>query len=565
MTISLPAKPDITLLKKQAKKLLKQYRANDAKAIASVQSLHSKPECFNSLRDAQLVVARCYGFADWAELTNAVAMAIYAEQSLGQKANTFIELGCVQYNGNDRLRNYQRAQQLLALYPSIAENSFYSALVANNVAVVSKYLKDAPELVNKVGGPLNWPPLLYVTYSRIQDVSETKNAIIIVELLLDKGAEPDAYIILNDAYHFSALTGAMGEGEGGENQPSHQYAEELAVTLLRAGANPNEGQGLYNTMFSNSGDQWLALLINHGLNKKHKLNWEDSGSAQTTFDYQLASAVNGGYIERVKVLLKAGANPNAIDRYNGRNVHTNALLRGYADIADLLAEAGAEQQKLPPEDQFRMACINEDTDAIVVLLSQWSSLKSDTSLLHDAAFYCAPKIVKFLIELGFDINGQANYGRTILHHFALNNDVDQVAYLLDKGARFDIQDDSHHSTAIGFAAYNGSYDALKLLLDRSDNFLEIVCCGDLERAGKLLYQDPALVHQRSSQGNTPLHVIGAWLSEELNYTVCEAFVKLLLSAGADIDAKNHHGQTPIEFSIAIGAETIAELLDESLV
>ncbi len=562
MTISLPAKPDINLLKKQAKKLLKQYRSNNSEAMSSIQSFHPRPESFNGLRDAQLVVARRYGFISWAELTDAVQMAAYAQQSLEQKANTFIGLGCVQYNGNDRLRNYQRAQELLERYPDIAKFSFYSALVANNANVVSEYLSNEPELVNKTGGPLNWPPLLYVTYGRIKESSGIKNAIVNAQLLLAKGAEPDTNIILNETYRFSALTGAMGEGEGGENQPSHQYAEELAAILLKAGANPNEGQGLYNTMFSSSGDRWLALLIDHGLQAKHKLNWQNKESAQTTLDYQLANAVSGGYEKRVKILLSAGANPNATDGYNGRRVHTNALLRGHMAIASLLAEVGAEQQKLSPEDQFRMACVNEDTGAIVVLLSQWPSLKNDASLLHDAVFHCDTKIFKFLIELGFDINGQANYGRTILHHFALNNDAEQVIYLLGKGARFDVEDDSHHSTAVGFAAYNGSYDVLKLLLDESDNFLEVVCCGYLERATSLLNQDSTLVHQRSPQGNTPLHVIGAWLSEELDYTLCEAFVNLLLSAGADANAKNHNGQTPIELSIELGAEIIAILLDE---
>ena len=73
MTKSLPAKADINLLKKQAKKLLKQYRKNVADALAAVNAFHPKPEKFEILRDAHLVVARSYGFKDWDELSNAVA------------------------------------------------------------------------------------------------------------------------------------------------------------------------------------------------------------------------------------------------------------------------------------------------------------------------------------------------------------------------------------------------------------------------------------------------------------------------------------------------------------
>ena len=72
MTNSLPAKANIDLLKKQAKKLLKQYRSGRANALTTVKTFHPVAENFTGLRDAQLVVARSYGFKDWAELSNAV-------------------------------------------------------------------------------------------------------------------------------------------------------------------------------------------------------------------------------------------------------------------------------------------------------------------------------------------------------------------------------------------------------------------------------------------------------------------------------------------------------------
>ena len=72
MTNSLPARADINLLKKQAKKLLKKHRSGDADALKTVTTYHPKPESFSGLRDAQLAVARSYGFKGWAELSDAV-------------------------------------------------------------------------------------------------------------------------------------------------------------------------------------------------------------------------------------------------------------------------------------------------------------------------------------------------------------------------------------------------------------------------------------------------------------------------------------------------------------
>jgi len=71
---SLPVNADISLLKKQAKKLLKQYRSGDADALATVNTFYPKPaESFSNLRDAQLAVAHSYGFMGWAKLKEAVA------------------------------------------------------------------------------------------------------------------------------------------------------------------------------------------------------------------------------------------------------------------------------------------------------------------------------------------------------------------------------------------------------------------------------------------------------------------------------------------------------------
>lgn len=72
MTNTLPARADIDLLKKQAKKLLKQHRGGDADALTTVNTYHPKPESFSGLRDAQLTVARSYGFKGWAELSDAI-------------------------------------------------------------------------------------------------------------------------------------------------------------------------------------------------------------------------------------------------------------------------------------------------------------------------------------------------------------------------------------------------------------------------------------------------------------------------------------------------------------
>ncbi len=75
----LPARPSLEQLKNQAKDLLKAYRAGQPPAVARFRE--SMPRPFGtsddrpsppsfSLRDAQLVVAREYGFASWSQMHN---------------------------------------------------------------------------------------------------------------------------------------------------------------------------------------------------------------------------------------------------------------------------------------------------------------------------------------------------------------------------------------------------------------------------------------------------------------------------------------------------------------
>ena len=60
------------------------------------------------------------------------------------------------------------------------------------------------------------------------------------------------------------LTGALGSGEG--DQPEHRHGLALAELLLAAGADPNDGQALYNRQFG-ADDRHLVLLLEHGLGR----------------------------------------------------------------------------------------------------------------------------------------------------------------------------------------------------------------------------------------------------------------------------------------------------------
>src|SRR5439155_300073 len=73
---SLPARPSLESLRKQAKKLGRDIAAGDAEAIARAAVHLPHVELPLTQRNAQLVIAREYGFAGWQDLTAEVSKRI---------------------------------------------------------------------------------------------------------------------------------------------------------------------------------------------------------------------------------------------------------------------------------------------------------------------------------------------------------------------------------------------------------------------------------------------------------------------------------------------------------
>ena len=66
---TLPDRPDLAQLKRQAKELLKAFVADDAAAVAEVNAHYQRADAARfALHDAQLVVARSFGYSSWPRL-----------------------------------------------------------------------------------------------------------------------------------------------------------------------------------------------------------------------------------------------------------------------------------------------------------------------------------------------------------------------------------------------------------------------------------------------------------------------------------------------------------------
>lgn len=105
----LPPHPSFESLRKQAKKLVRQFAAGDRDALARVHTQLPAPALPLTLRDAQLVLAREYGFAGWQDLR----AAVLRQEGKG------LEWAVAEAERTIHDNNVERLSQLLQEYPAL--------------------------------------------------------------------------------------------------------------------------------------------------------------------------------------------------------------------------------------------------------------------------------------------------------------------------------------------------------------------------------------------------------------------------------------------------------------
>ena len=546
---SLPPRPSLASIKKQAKQLLRLHRNDPDSVRARIQEHHPRPDRFALLADAQLVVAREYGFPSWRRLSEHVEELV-ADARDGELAQ-FLDLACLTY-GNDSTARIDRAKAMLAARPALAEADAHAAAATANAGALRRLLDEDARRATATGGPHNWPPLLYLCYSRITEQLPEADAVATARLLLDRGADPNSHYMWDGTYRFTALTGAMGEGEGGiVSQPPHAHAMALATLLLDAGADPNDAQGLYNTIFRPH-NGWLRLLLDRGLTAAARINWKTDNQVGT-LDFMLGHAATKGFTERVELLLRHGADPGGVNYYDGRTHHENALLNGFGEIADMLVRAGAKPAELSPENRFRAACMNGDEAAARAALEHAPDSLNDASALPAAASLGNIAALRCMLNLGADPNATAGDGTTALHQAAWHDQRAAAELLIAHGSR-PRRDANHESTPAGWADHAGHAAMRDYLLDHCPDGLDLISFGRIAALRRYLAEHPGFATDTLTGGGTPLH----HLRDDIDHL--EQVVAALLEARADPAVRDAKGETPRESAVRRGEAAVAALL-----
>jgi len=470
------------------------------------------------------------------------------------------------------------AQRHLIHHPEIAKDSLYTAVVCGEVTEVGRILAERPAAANEAGGARGWPPLLYLCYARFSHQPTIDNAVTIGRMLLDHGADPNAFY---QAYNsrYTALVGVAGEGE--QDAPTQPYAAELFQLLLERGAEPFDSQVLYNTHFRGDLLWWLKLVHAQTIRSGRKDAWKDPdwkmldmGGYGSGSQFLLTTALIANNLELAEWCLAHGARPKKqpppFDPKHARHkltdldsLYLEALRLDRTDFADLLVRYGAKpgELRLKGEEAFSAACMRLDRREVENQLREHPEYLNSPQAIFGAAQLDRDDVVIFLLELGTPIDVEDESGKRALHEAAGHNSLRVAKLLIERGAEIDPIERTWDAPPIGWAAHGDHQEMLDLISHFSHDIWRLCFRGYIDRLRELLPREPELARSVDNDGITPLW----WLpdQEDGGEEKAQEVVRLLIAHGADPAAKSRSGSTAASWARKRGMLEVASMLERS--
>ncbi|MGH7507586.1 MAG: ankyrin repeat domain-containing protein, partial [Longimicrobiales bacterium] len=457
------------------------------------------------------------------------------------------------------------AQRMLRAHPEIARDSFYTAIVCGSIAEVERLLAGRPGLANEKGGAKGWEPLLYLCFTRLPSVHDaSNNAIAMARLLLDRGADPNAYFMAGDS-RYTPLVGVIGEGE--EDRPPHPQRDALVRLLLDRGAEPYDSQVLYNIHFHGNVLWFLKLIYDESVRRDRSTDWRDPewhmldmGGYGTGARYLLEIAVRKNDVALAVWLLAHGANPESPapsdPRFPKRSLYEAARRVGHDAVADALARYGATKidVQLQGEDAFVRASVARDFEGARRLAAEHPEYLRSPGSIISAAERDRPDVVAFLLDMGVPIEIENERKQRPLHAAAWKNALYVAELLIARGADIDPRESQWGNTPLDFAVYGQLPDMITLLSRYSRDIWNLVFTGNVERVRKVLNENPELARVVSRKNETPL----MWLPDDEAAAV--RLVELLLAHGADPAIRDNNGRTAADHASRRGLDEAGALL-----
>lgn len=246
-----------------------------------------------------------------------------------------------------------------------------------------------------------------------------------------------------------------------------------------------------------------------------------------------------GDMETFRWLLEAGANPNTRDRSEQTLLHTSAALKCVEAMMELI-DRGADVRATDKlgRTPLMLAAMNGAEDCATLLIEKGAPVNAIDQAGRSATAHAMRRgdleMLDILARDGADINFKDNHGNTLAHHavWAATNAEECIAWCFDHGVSLDTQG-SIGATPVYTAVMYRQTNALKALLAHNADF-----------------QTPS-----TNDAWTPL-LAAVWKQDV-------GIIRLLIAAGADLEATETDGNTPMLIAVQRGRNDVIQMLHDA--
>ena len=462
MSKLLPARPNLEQLRNQAKDLLKSLKSGDPVGLQRLQEYHPQPpktaDASFSLSDAQLVIAREYGFATWPKLKEHVETArLETGDPMEQLKQAF--------HANDA----PRLRTLLERFPRFKAmldepiGPFDSPVITN---VSSREMLD---VLLEAGADINaksrwWAGGFGLLHGADPDLAK---------YAIERGATVDVHAaarlgLIEKLRELVAGNPALVHARGGDGQTPLHFAStvEIARFLLDQGADIDardvDHESTAAQHMVRDRQEIVRLLVQRG--------------CQT--DILLAAALGDAHLARKHL----DADPGCIHwRVSGEffpmihpksggtiyqwtlgwhvSPHDVARQFGHEDVFRLLME------RSPADVKLLAACWAADKTAVKSLLADNANLVVNLSaanrrqIAHAARNNNLPA-VRVMLAAGLPVDATGQHNATPLHWAAFHGNAEMIREILHYHPPLELTDADFQATPLGWAIHgsiNGWY------------------------------------------------------------------------------------------------------------